>query len=129
MEETEKRMERPKREYLFSLTAEDFEWDFIRGSGKGGQKKNKTSSAVRCRHIPSGALGYAEDGRSQSQNRRTAFRRCAESKEFQKWIRIEIARFTGEILKIEERIDKELKDPKTTKVEIVKDGKWEKEQV
>ena len=39
-----------------------------RGSGPGGQKKNKTSSAVRMRHIPSGIVVTREHGRSLTQN-------------------------------------------------------------
>jgi len=50
---------------LFSLTSSDFEWSYTKGTGPGGQKKNKTSSAVHCIHRPSGARGYAEDSRSQ----------------------------------------------------------------
>lgn len=46
-----------KRELVFSLTKDDFEWEYFRGTGKGGQKKNKTSSAVRCKHLESGAVG------------------------------------------------------------------------
>ena len=57
------------KELIFSVTSKDCEWDYVRGSGKGGQKRNKTSSAVRCRHLPSNAIGYAEDTRSQLQNK------------------------------------------------------------
>lgn len=118
-----------KRQKILSLTRKDFEWDFVRGRGKGGQKKNKTSSAVRCRHLPSGAIGYAEDTRSQSKNRGLAFRRCAESKEFQRWIKIESARASGELVEFErktkQQIDQELSDPNITKIEIKNSaGNW-----
>ena len=113
------------RELLFSVTAHDCEWDYLRGKGKGGQKKNKTSSAVRCRHIPSGAMGYAEDTRSQIKNRQLAFMRMARSNEFKKWHRVEIARRTGELLEIKEKIEKDLKNPLITKIESKSDtGKW-----
>jgi len=95
---------------LFSVTANDCRWDYFRGSGKGGQKKNKTSSAVRCTHIPSKATGSAEDGRSQKQNKKLAFRRMAQSQEFQDWCRIEAARTTGELAEIEQKVDKELEN-------------------
>jgi len=41
------------------------EVDLYRASGPGGQKRNKTSSAVRLRHLPSGLRVIAEESRSQ----------------------------------------------------------------
>src|SRR5215831_2267634 len=49
--------------------------DTYRASGPGGQKRNKTSSAVRIRHPPSGLLVIAEESRSQHENRARALRR------------------------------------------------------
>lgn len=69
-------------ELLFSVTAKDCRWDTFRGTGKGGQKRNKTESAVRCTHIASGAVGQSDDSRSQHDNRRTAFKRMAETDVF-----------------------------------------------
>ena len=46
------------RELLFSLTKNDFELQFFRAGGKGGQKQNKTSSGCRIIHKESGAVGY-----------------------------------------------------------------------
>lgn len=53
--------------------------DTYRASGPGGQKRNKTSSAVRLRHQPSGLLIIAEESRSQHENKAKAARRlyCA----------------------------------------------------
>ncbi len=48
---------------------EDLEESFIRGSGAGGQKINKTSSTVVLRHVPSGIEVRCQRERSQSQNR------------------------------------------------------------
>jgi protein subunit release factor B len=115
------------KELLFSVTAKDCEWDFVRGSGKGGQKRNKTSNAVRCRHLPSGALGYAEDERSQLHNKRLAFVRMANTTEFKKWHRLEVARRTGELLGIQKKVERDLKDSKKTKVEGKdEEGRWVK---
>jgi hypothetical protein len=49
--------------------------DTYRASGPGGQKRNKTSSAVRLRHLPSGLIVIAEESRSQHENRARALRR------------------------------------------------------
>lgn len=114
---------------LFTVTAHDCEWDYYRGSGKGGQKRNKTSSAVRCRHLPSGAIGQSEDGRSQLQNKKLAFRRMAESKKFQDWARIEAAKASGYLYDIEKKIERELEDKNITRVEVInEEGKWENDK-
>jgi hypothetical protein len=53
--------------------------DTYRASGPGGQKRNKTSSAVRLRHGPTGLLVIAEESRSQHENRGRALRRLREA--------------------------------------------------
>src|SRR5258707_8833441 len=55
------------------------ELDTYRASGPGGQKRNKTSSAVRIRHPPSGLIVIAEESRSQHENRARALRRLREA--------------------------------------------------
>jgi hypothetical protein len=49
--------------------------DTYRASGPGGQKRNKTDSAVRLRHRPSGLIVIAEESRSQPENKARAVRR------------------------------------------------------
>lgn len=49
--------------------------DTYRASGPGGQKRNKTESAVRLRHRPSGLIVIAEESRSQPENKARALRR------------------------------------------------------
>lgn len=51
------------------ITRDDLEESFIRGSGHGGQKVNKTSSTVRLRHVPTGIEVRCQEERSLSQNR------------------------------------------------------------
>lgn len=51
------------------------EQDRFRASGPGGQKRNKTDSAVRLRHRPTGLEATAVESRSQHENRARALRR------------------------------------------------------
>ena len=85
------------RERILHLTRADFTWQTFRAGGKGGQNQNKRDTGVRCVHPPSGARGEARDHRTQVENRKTAFLRCARSPEFQRWIRLEHARAVGRI--------------------------------
>lgn len=55
------------------------EVDTYRASGPGGQKRNKTSSAVRLRHLPSGSIVIAEESRSQHENRARALKRLRQA--------------------------------------------------
>lgn len=54
------------------------EIDTYRASGPGGQKRNKTSSAVRLRHPASGIIVIAEESRSQHENKARGLRRLRE---------------------------------------------------
>lgn len=54
------------------------ETDTFRASGPGGQKRNKTDSAVRLRHPPTGLAAQAVESRSQAENRARALRRLRE---------------------------------------------------
>lgn len=49
--------------------------DVYRGSGPGGQHRNKTDSCVRLRHRPTGIVVVATESRSQHTNREVAFER------------------------------------------------------
>ncbi len=55
------------------------EVDTYRASGPGGQKRNKTSSAVRLRHPPTGLIVIAEESRSQHENKAKALVRLRQA--------------------------------------------------
>jgi len=63
---------------MINVSMADVRMEFCRDGGPGGQHRNKTESAVRLTHLPTGIMVKATERRSQHQNRALAFERLAE---------------------------------------------------
>jgi len=112
-----------EKELLFSLSKSkgDFIVTPFKGSGKGGQKRNKTMSCCRISHPESGAVAECQDERSFEQNKKIAFKRLINKPEFVQWHKLETARQMGRIADIEQEVEREMNN---VKVEVMVDGKW-----
>ncbi|MBN1425637.1 peptide chain release factor-like protein [Candidatus Fermentibacteria bacterium] len=73
-----KREELAARMERLGMREEDIEESFVRGSGPGGQKINKTSVCVVLTHRPSGLMVRCQETRSRELNRFLARRRLAD---------------------------------------------------
>jgi protein subunit release factor B len=108
------------RELAFRLTSNDFVMETFRTGGHGGQNRDKRNTGVRYRHEPSGAVGECREHRHQNQNRKIAFTRMAESREFQQWARERAL----SIPPVGEVVRQMMEEPDALKVEVRRDGKW-----
>lgn len=97
------------KQKIFSITMADCDVDTFRSGGKGGQNVNKVNSGVRITHRASGAVGKATDERDQPVNKKLAFKRMTETKEFQNWLKIELARRAGKLADIDRKVEEDLK--------------------
>lgn len=108
---------------VVSVTRKDVRWEYFRSGGAGGQRRDKTSTAVRCTHDPSGAVGQSQDQRNQSTNRQLAFRRMAESEKFQIWAKRVASGDQALESEIQAEVERQIR-PHNLKVETFEDGEW-----
>lgn len=110
------------RELLFSVTLDDCDVQTFRSGGKGGQNVNKRDTGVRIVHRASGAVGKSTDERSQLQNKKMAFKRMTQTKEFKTWVRLR----SGDSAREAAAVEREMW-PDRLKVETRESGKWVEE--
>lgn len=112
-----------ERKLLFSVTIKDCRVETMRGSGPGGQHRNKTESGVRITHSPSGAVGQATEHKSQLMNKREAFKRMAETLAMKAWCRAEAARLQGRP-SIDELVEKSMAEENIRTEVKDAEGRW-----
>lgn len=109
-----------------SFDKDDFEFQVFMAGGHGGSNQNKTATAVRCVHEPSGAVGIARDEREQHRNKKLAFQRCANTPQFKFWCEQKLQEFESG-LTLEQKVDREMA-PENIQVDVKdENGRWVKE--
>ena len=111
------------RQKCFSVTLDDCRVDTFTVGGHGGSGKDTSNTGVRITHLASSAVGKASDSRSQLGNKRLAWRRMAESKAFQAWARLMVAKLSGQP-SVESRVEADMA-PNLLRIEMQSgNGTW-----
>jgi protein subunit release factor B len=112
------------KKLFFSLSKDngDFTIEYYNGTGNGGQNRNKVATACRIHHPKSGLIATCQEERTQKENRERAFSRLVKTPAFQKWLRLETARRSGELDDINRKVDEAMK---RVKIEVHDEkGRW-----
>jgi peptide chain release factor 1 len=111
-----------KKELLFSVTKKDFIIEPYKGSGKGGQHRNKTMSCCRIKHPDSGAVAQACEERDFHRNRKVAFRRLIGSTKFETWRKRKAYELLHDQKEFERKLDQLVEEamrPENIKIEYL----------
>ncbi len=101
----------------FSVRIGDLREEFYRGTGNGGQKKQKTSSGVRLTHDPSGVTVEDESTRSQHKNRVAALHKLGNHPKFKAWCSAESRARAEGFASLERKVDDLMKES-NLKIEV-----------
>jgi protein subunit release factor B len=108
------------KQKLFSVSKNDFDIEFFRGSGPGGQNRNKVSTCVRLTHRESGVVTLGVEERMQHQNKMIAFNKMIKNPTFKAWLKLKTARMLHTVpteKEIEAAVDEMMK-PENLKIEL-----------
>jgi protein subunit release factor B len=112
-----------ERERIRIVSRGDLDISYFIGPGKGGQKKQKTSSGCQIIHRASGAVGRCSEDRSQERNKRTAFLNMLKTPKMKFWLSKKLYEIREQET-LEESIEKSMTPP-NLKFEIKdNNGKW-----
>lgn len=112
-----------QRDLILSVSIHDCVVQTYRGSGAGGQNRNKRDTGVRVIHPPSGARAESCEERSQLQNKRTAFLRMVETPAFRAWLSA-VCNGRKTPRELEAEVEESLADPRNLKVEALTGNGW-----
>ena len=115
-----------KKVQELDIKPDDIEEQFIRGSGHGGQKVNKTSSTVRLKHLQTGIEIRCQEHREQSKNRMSAYRLLIDKIEDK--IKGKESEKAKKIFKLRKQKKRRSKKAKEKLLEIKKQRKEKKER-
>jgi protein subunit release factor B len=95
------------------VSKNDFEIQTFRGSGNGGQNRNKVETCVRMIHKESGAITLGVEERTQFQNKQIAFKKMVKNPKFNAWLKLKTARMLHEVpseKQIEQMVEESMKE-------------------
>jgi protein subunit release factor B len=105
-----------KKAEELKIMPKDIEEQFVRGSGHGGQKINKTSNAVRLKHVPTSIEVKVQRHREREKNRMSAYKLLINK--IEELIRGEESEKAKKIFKLKKQKQKRSKRAKEKMLEI-----------
>ena len=106
------------KQTILTLTKKDFEIEYYRGKGNGGQHRNKTDSCCRISHLESGATAHGTEHREQHRNKELAFKRLCESNKFKIWLKKKVSGYFEMEKEVKNWVDDQMQE-KNLKIECL----------